>query len=190
MTINQKFTWLMCQTRGYFVITQCHSLGRKERKAASLPLHLHAVIASIFALQLTIVFVAVSRNWYQYFTEKQDCKSMGMHLYETGWTCVTAYCCWEELSCFLFNSFFTYFSFSSADSFPPLSPALRHVRPLGSMSSRKLYLPRTVLWHRDQLERKSTLPIHHTLETSSSWWPYTSCLWGMFSGPLWFCSCS
>lgn len=103
-------------------------------KAASPPLHLHAVTASILTLQLTGVFVAVSRNWYQYFPEKQDCKSMGMQLYETGWACVTAYGCWEELSHFLFNSFFTYFSFSSADSFPHLSLTLRSVCPLGSMS--------------------------------------------------------
>lgn len=60
----------MCQTRGKFVITQCHSPGRKERKAASPRLHLHAVTASILALQLTDVFVEVSRNWDQYFPEK------------------------------------------------------------------------------------------------------------------------
>lgn len=54
----------MCQARGHFVITQCYNLGMKERKAASPPLHLQAVTASILALQFTGVFVAVSRNWY------------------------------------------------------------------------------------------------------------------------------
>lgn len=180
MTIYQKFTYLMCQTRGHFVITQCHSLGRKERKAASPSLHLHAVTVSILHTAINChVFVAVSRNWYQYFAEKQDCKSMGMQLYETGWGCVTAYCCREELSCFLLDSFSTYFSFSSADSFPPLSPALRHVCPLGSLSSSKLCLPWTVLWHRDQLERNSTPPSITFLKLPAVGGSYTSCLWGM-----------
>lgn len=80
MSIYQKFTYLVCQTRGHFVTIQCHSLGKKERRAASPSLC--AVTASLVSLQLTGVFVAVSRNWDQYFTEKQDCKSMGMQFWE------------------------------------------------------------------------------------------------------------
>ena len=167
--------------------TQCHSLGRKERKTAFSPSWsngLHTSSAADWCIccsQQQLVLI---------LAEKQNSKSTGMQLYETGWACVTAYCCWGEHFCFLFNSFFICFSFSSAHSFPPRAPTLRHLCPLRYMFSSKWYLPGTVLWHWDQLARNSTLPIHHTRETSSAWWPHTSCLWGMVSGPGWFCSCS
>lgn len=166
--------------------TQCHSLGRKERTAFSPScsncLHINSAADwCICCSQQQLVLI---------LAEKENCKSTGMQLYETGRACVTAYCCWEEQSCFLFNIFFTCVSFSSAYSFPPLARILRHLCPLGYMFSNKWCLPRTILWHWDQLARNSTLPIHHTLETSSAWSPHTSCLWEMVSGPRWFCSCS
>lgn len=113
--------------------TTCHSLGRKKSKPAFAPSCSSSVAdwCICYIQQLLVLILA----------ENQNCKSTGMQSHETGWACVIAYCSWEEQSCFLFDSFFTHFSYLSAHFFPSLAPTLRDLYSLGYMFSSKWYLP-------------------------------------------------